>query len=156
MKIDDLNRLIYNPIWISTLLHYFLSGATDSKNKKIKFELIYLALPFLFDDKLMSKLASRNTRSTFSTLFKENELKIRLINIENKIASFSEMTNKALVMLGKRITITDGGYIHTTDCLNYHASEDDLRNYCKAAYNLGIILAKEHYRDIFLKIGAAS
>jgi len=47
MKIQDINRLINNPVWHSYLLHYFLSGAAESKNQKIKFELIYLALPFL-------------------------------------------------------------------------------------------------------------
>lgn len=157
MKIQDINRLIYNPIWIGTLLHYFLSGVTVSNNKKIKFELIYLALPFLFDEKLKTKLTSSNTRSTFSSLFNEIELKNRLIGMDKKITDFTGVTNKALVILGSKIIITDGGYIHTPYCcVHYQKIEDGFRDYYKAAYNLGTILAKENYMEIFLKIGAAT
>lgn len=156
MKIQDINRLIYNPIWIGTLLHYFLSGATSSNNKKIKFELIYLALPFLFDEKLIIKLTSSNTLSTFSSLLNSIELKNRLIGMDKKIMDFTEITNKALVILGNKIIITDGGYIHIQDCVNYQDIEDGFRDYRKAAFNLGTILAKENYRKIFLIIGAAA
>lgn len=156
MKIQDINRLIYNPIWIGMLLHYFLSGATVSNNKKIKFELIYLALPFLFDEKLITKLTSSNTRSTFSSLFNELELKNCLIGMDKKITDFTGITNKALVILGDKIIISEGGYIHTSDCLKYQKIEVDFKYYCKAAHNLGTILAKENYREIFLKIGAAA
>jgi len=119
MKIQDTNRLIYNPIWIGTLLHYLLSGATASKNKKLKFELVYIALPFLFDEKLIQKLVSSNKSSTFSLLFKEIELKNRLVGMDNKILAFTEVTNKALVVLGNKIIITDGGFIHTSDSVSY-------------------------------------
>jgi hypothetical protein len=156
MKIQDINRLMFNPIWIGTLLHFFLSGVTESKNKNIKFELIYLALPFLFDEKLKTKLALSNTRSTFYSLFNEIELKNHLVGMDKKITDFTGTTNKALVMLGDKIIITDGGYIHTQDCVNYQKIEDTFRDYCKAAYNLGAILAKENYGEIFLKIGAVT
>ena len=156
MKIQDVNRLIYNPVWIGMLLHYFLSGATASKNKKLKFELVYIALPFLFDEKLIQKLISSKKNSTFSSLFKEIELKNKLVRMDNKILAFTAITNKALVILGDKIIITDGGFIHTPDSVSYQKTEDNFRDYCKAAYNLGTILANENYRQIFLKIGAAA
>lgn len=162
MRTQDINRLIYNPIWISMLLHYFLSGVTDSNYKKLKFELIYLALPFLFEEKLMKKLSLSSKRSTFSTLLKksplftEAELKNCLINMDNKIELFKEMTNKALVVLGSKIAITDGCYIYTSDSVNYQKFEGDFRDHFKAAYNLGLILSKEHHREILLKIGSNS
>lgn len=156
MKTKDLNRLIYNPLWISTLLHYFLSGAAKSTTKQIKFELVYLAVPFLFDERLILKLESRTAKSTFSTLFDTIESKNCLIGMDRKISSFTEVTNNALLILGNKVTIDKGGYIHTSDCLDYRKMEDSLRDCCKAAHNLGLILAKEPYREIFLKIGAAA
>lgn len=156
MKIQDINRLIYNPTWVGVLLHYFLSGATNSKNSKVKFELIYIALPFLFDQKLFLKLTSQNKRSTFSSLFDDLELKNQLVGIDKKIAEFTEITNNALIILGNKIIITEGGFIYTTDCLNYQKTDNDYRDYCKAAYNLGTILAKDNFKEIFLKIGAAT
>lgn len=156
MKTKDLNRLIYNPIWVSTLLHYFLSGVAQSKTKKIKFELIYLALPFLFDKRLKTNLESRTARSTFTTLFDTIDSKNCLIGMDGRISLFTEVTNKGLVAIGDKITIDIGGYIHTSDGLDYRKMDTCLRNYYKAAYNLGLILAKEPYREIFLKIGATA
>lgn len=154
MKIQDLNNLIYNPIWISTLLHYFISGAENTKNKKIKFELVYLVVPFLFNEMLILRLMSRNARSNFSTLFENNELKNCLIGINKRVSDFTEVTNKALVLLGTKVKIVEGGYIQTLKNVHYQESTGDCQDYYKAAYNLGIILAKEHYREVFLKIGA--
>lgn len=156
MKTQDLYHLTYNPIWISTLLHFFLSGAAKSKTKQIKFELVYLAVPFLFNEKMISKLESKTARSTFSTLFDTIESKNCLIGMDRKISAFTEVTNNALLIIGDKVTIDDGGYIYTSDCLDYRKTEDSLRDYFKAAYNLGLILAKEHYREIFLKIGASA
>jgi hypothetical protein len=76
--------------------------------------------------------------------------------MDKKITNFTAITNKALVILGDKIIITDGGYIHIQDCVHYQDIDDGFRDYCKAAYNLGTILAKENYRGIFLKVGAAA
>ena len=156
MKTQDLYRLIYNPIWISRLLHYFLSGVAKSKTKQIKFELVYFAVPVLLDKEMISNLESKTARSTFSTLFDTIESKKCLIGMDKKIYAFTEVTNDALLILADKVAIGDGGYIHTSDCLDYRKTEDSLRDYFKAAYNLGLILAKEHYREIFLKIGASA
>ena len=156
MKIHDINHLIYNPIWTSTLLHYFLSGATESKNGKIKFELIYLGLPFLFDAEIMAKLTTSTTRSTFSKFIDSVKSNNCMFSIDNKIISFKEITNKALAIMGDNVSVSEGGYVYTMECLNYKESEDDLRDYFKAAFYLGYILAKEDYMEILLKIGATT
>jgi len=155
MKIQSLNALIYNPIWISYLLHYFLSGATSAKNKKVKLELIYLVLPFVYDEKLMKKLSSSSTRATFQTLFKDAELKNSLIRMDQKISSFQHTTNQSFVIIGSKVSVSSGAYLHTSEILDYKKSEGGLREYYKAAYNLGAIFGKEDYREIFLKVGAS-
>lgn len=79
MNINDINNLLFNPQWTSKLLHYFLSGVSTTKGKKIKFELIYLALPFIFDKEIILKLVVSNKKSSFSTLFKSPALKNCLV-----------------------------------------------------------------------------
>ncbi len=154
MKVNFLNSLIYNPIWISKLLHYFLSGATKSNNNKIKIDLIYLMLPFIYDEKILGKLISSTKKSSFRTLFQNAELKNRLIGIDQKITSFTTITNKAFVMAGGKIIISNDGYISTNEIIEYNKVRNELRDYYKASYNLGIILSNHDYREIFLKIGA--
>ena len=156
MKIQSLNALIYNPVWISYLLHYFLSGATSANTKKVKLELIYLVLPFVYDEAIMKKLSTSSTRSTFQTLFKDTELKNRLVQMDQKISSFQNTTNRSFVMIGSKVSVSSGAYLHTSQVLDYKKSKGELREYYKAAYNLGAIFGKEDYREIFLKIGAST
>lgn len=153
MKTQDINRLIYNPVWVASLLHYFLSGTSESPSKKIKFELIYLAIPFIINEALLIKLQSSTRRSSIESLFKSNEMKNSLVGIDKKIGSFKEITNKALLVLGKKIIVTEDGFIQIECIQDYRNDEEPLRSYYKAAFNLGLILSKEHYREIFLKIG---
>jgi len=104
----------------------------------------------------MPELSSKKSSSTFSSLFEDKKkpgLKNCLIGIDKKIADFTESTNKALIVLGEKTIITNGGYIQTSNIVTYQKSKKEFRAYFKAAYNLGLILAKENYREIFLRIG---
>jgi Family of unknown function (DUF6521) len=154
MKIRSLDSLIYNPIWIGKLLHYFLSGAMVTNGKKIKFELTYLALPFIYDEKILLKLKDCNVRSSFRSVFSDKELKYRLIGMDEKITAFTEITNQAIITIGNKISFTKDGYIFTFESIDYKNSKDALKEHYKAAYNLGNILAKDDHREIFLKLGA--
>lgn len=155
MKTQSLNSLIYNPIWLGHLLHYFLSGAATS-NDKIKLELIYLLLPFMYDENLREKLSSCKVTSTFQTLFKETSLKNSLIGMNDKISSFENISNRSLLIIGNKASISSGSYIKLCEVLDYRKSPPALKKYFKAAYNLGVILGKEDYREVFLKIGASA
>lgn len=156
MRIEDISRLTNNPIWASRILCYFLSGAASCGDGAIKFELIYLALPLVSDEKVLLKLASSSTRSTFTTVFKEVELKNRLVGIDDRIAAFVAITNKALIFIGSEIAIGDSGVIRISNVVHYSDASPDEKYYCKAAFNLGVILAKGDYKEIFLRIGVAA
>jgi len=154
MNINDINNLMFNPLWTGKLLHYFLCGAYCSKSKKIKFELIYFALPFIYDKKIKTKLANSKNTTSFATLFKEPELKYCLVRKNNQIDAFREITNNALIFIGNQIELKIDTFIQIEDLIDYKKEENPIiREYFKAAYYWGLILAKEDYRNVFVKIG---
>jgi len=156
MRIEDLSRLTNNPVWASRILRYFLSGAVSFEDGALKFELIYLALPLVSDEKVFRKLATSSTRSSFITVFKEVELKNCLAGIDDRIAAFVAITHKALILLGSEITIGDSGVIRLSNVVHYNDASPDEKAYCKAAFNLGVVFAKADYKEIFLRIGVAA
>ena len=155
MKTDDLNRLLYNPAWTGRLLHFFLSGASYSKAKKIKFELLFLVHPLLYDDVILNRLCTATIRSSLFTLLNDKDVRLRLIGINSRTESFRGITNKSIVYIGKYIEVCQGGYVRVTEILNYSkdCSSPEMRPYFKAAQNLGLILAKEDHLEALLKIG---
>jgi hypothetical protein len=155
MKLDDLNRLLYNPAWTGRLLHFFISGASGSKSQKIKFELLYLAHPFLYDEVILNRLVSSTKRTSLSSLLRDEKIRLRLIGMASKVESFREITNKSIVSSGSYIEFCEGGYVRSREPLDYSKYGDlpELRPYFKAAQNLGLILAKEKHLEVLLKIG---
>jgi len=153
MKIDDINRLIYNPMWTGRLLHFFLSGASQSTTGKVKFELLYFVHPLLYDDVLLERLSASNSRTTLSSLMRAERIRVQLAGIGPKAEAFREITNKALIATGKSVEFMDGGYVRTTSKINYSESSDpDTRSHFKAAQNLGSILAKENHVEAILRL----
>lgn len=152
MRAKDINNLMYNPIWTSKLLHHFISGASETKTGKLKFELLYLGLPFILDEVIFEKLINCNKKSSVSTLFKSTELKNQLILMSNKIEAFKNITNQGLIYLGNQHELIINDFIQIKDKLHYSQEQDlSKKQSFKAAYNLGQIIAKEDYRNVFMK-----
>ena len=70
MRASELRDVIYNPIWTSKVLHYFLSGTTISGPPKIKTEMLCL-FPLIFNDSMMQLLSRANSASSFYSLFEK-------------------------------------------------------------------------------------
>ncbi|AXP82221.1 hypothetical protein CJ739_3159 [Mariniflexile rhizosphaerae] len=153
MRAKDINILLYNPIWTSKILHHFISGACESKLGKLKFELIYMGLPFIFDEVIFEKLINSNKNSSISTLFKSIELKNQLILMPNKIEEFKKITNQGLIYLGNKHKLVISDFIQMDDKIQYNKEQDMMKKqYFKAAYNWGQIIAKEDCKNIFIKL----
>jgi len=153
MIAKDINNLLFNPNWTGKLLHYFISGAYESKNGRLKFELIYLALPFLYDNIILEKLNNSNKNSSLSSLFKTPDLKNRLILMNPRIEAFRSITNKGLILLGNKIELTINSFIQINKKIHYNDEEiSQLKIYSKGAFSLGQIIAKEEYKNIFVKL----
>ena len=156
MKSKDLVNLMFSPLWISTLLHHFLSGVQQRNSQGIKTELLYLAIPFITDDIVISQLSTANARSTFASIFQKKkplELKNSLIRKNSQVKQYREFTNRGLIYLGNIETLDIGKFITVAKEIKYQDEQGIKRVYCRAAYYLGVILAKEDYRDIFVKLG---
>jgi len=154
MRASDISNLLYNPVWISNILHYFISGACSSNSKKVKYELIYFALPFIYDEIISEKLSNSSKKSTLATFLSPIEVRNQLLNCPKKIEEFRIFTNQGLVYLGNKYKLTINNYIHIDQILSYSQEKKPIEKYYyKAAYNLGYIFANEDYKNIFLKFG---
>lgn len=161
MKSKDLVDLMFSPIWISTLLHHFLSGVQQNNPQGIKTELLYLVIPFVIDDITRKQLTTANTRSTFASIFYRNdepednklEIKNALIQKNSQIKQYREITNRGLIFLGNIKSLEIKRFINVGEVVDFKKAPIFRRDFCKAAYYLGVVLAKEDYRNLFVKLG---
>jgi len=151
MKITTVESALFNPFFTSRMLHYALSGA--DKNA-IKIELIFFILPLIYNPKILAKLASSSIRTKFSNIL-EGDTKNELVFIDDLIANYRSKTNTAIITLCNVINVGIDGFvkINKNEELSYANEKDSiLKQYYKASYNLGSMLSKEDYKNIFLKI----
>lgn len=154
MKISQLANAIYSPPWVAELLQYFLSGAQSVKSEGIKLELIYMVLPFIFDKVTRDRLITSNVRSNINKIFFNKtslELKNALVDKNSQYLNFKYVTQRGLIYLGNYNQIKIDKYISVSNPLKYKNITDSKKDYIKAAYYLGILLAKEEYLNVFLK-----
>ena len=166
MKSSELVALMFSPQWVAKLLHHFITGACKvNQAKGIKTELLYFSLPFILDDITRKKLIKANSRSTYASIFlKEKnkatndslEIKNALTRKNNQIKQHREYINKGLIYLGSSGSLVIGNTVYTTSEVKYSQEHGINREYCKAAFYFGIILAKEDHRDIFVKLGVTN
>jgi len=161
MKSRDLIDLMFSPVWVSTLLHHFLSGVQQYNPHGIKTELLYLAIPLIVDDITRKQLTTANTKSTLSSIFyntkelENNRLDIKnaLLNKNDHVKQYHEITNRGLIYLGSIEKLDIKQFITVDTVVDLKKEKGIRREFCKAAYYLGIILAKEDYRNVFVKLG---
>lgn len=159
MKSSELVNLMFSPQWVAKLLHHFLTGSYNVDPKGIKTELLYLSLPFIIDDVTRKKLLRANSRSTFASLFLNDgslEMKNALVIKNHQINQYRDFINKGLIYLGNIVPLEIGSSITTEISARYLQEQNINRNYYKVAYYLGIVLAKEDYRNIFVKLGVTN
>jgi len=156
MKNEDFLNILYPPQWVSKILHLCISGAIYQNNRGLKNELVYCVLPILVIDELREKLNHANKNSSFFTIFEQKMKNQREYSIDfsKRMDAFSEITNNGLIYLGAIEKLDVDNYISTT-LLRKHQkpAESDDSDFQKASYYLGILLAKEDYKNIFLKLG---
>jgi hypothetical protein len=155
MKIEELQGLIFNPLFTAKIIHSFLIGAQSSNKKGIKFELINLVLPIVFDNKLASEscLLNLNKKSQINKLFLNEHFKIFASNINQRIRDYKKITNNALLILSNTNQLNIDNYISVNNSFDYKKETNlHVKDIYKSAYNLGLILAKKHHNSIFLEL----
>lgn len=153
MKANELERLIFNPYHTSKILHYFLSGVKAIDRKGVKTELIYLVLPLIYNEDICGKLSRLNKNSKLNTFINDNENQLFISLINEKIKDYKVASKQAILFLSNTSKIDLNTHISIEEELNYGKIQDQvLKQIFKGAYNLGMIVAKERYVDVFLKM----
>lgn len=153
MKSNELESIIFNPIYTSLIIHHFLSGYKSINNTGIKRELIYVVLPIIYYQELSNKLSNLNINSKFTPLVESKEYESFFSQINSKIREYKKITNNSLIILSANNNLEIKEYINIKNLLDYKNEEDlHIRNIFKSAYNLGILLSKERYLTIIKKI----
>ncbi len=148
MKITEVENILFNPLFTSNLLKYALCGA---KGNKLKLEVIYYILPLLYNEQIKTKLAKSNSRSSFKTFF-SIDIKREVIGIEELLKNYNKKSKEALITLANLHSIEFSSYVSLKEKIEIQYSQEpdsQLREYYKAAFNLGNILSKEDYKKIF-------
>ncbi|HMR89486.1 MAG TPA: DUF6521 family protein [Saprospiraceae bacterium] len=151
MNIARTEKILFNPLFTSKLLLMALAGA---KNNQLKMELIYYILPLIYNDRIKDKLVRSTAKSSFNT-FLNSEVKMELIVIETLLVNYRRKTKEALITLSNIYNVEISDYVILKEELKITYSEEKnpiLKDYYKAAFNLGSILSKEDYKKIFFNL----
>lgn len=155
MKNEDMLNILYPPQWVSKILHLSISGAMHPGNHRgLKYELAYCVLPILSIEEIRNKLTRAKNTSSFFTIFEHKMIDKQEYSIDfsKRAEAFSKITKNGLIYLGNIEQIEFGKYITTVSSKTYQKNGDDA-DFQKASFYLGLLLAKEDYRHIMLKLG---
>lgn len=151
MNITQTEQILFNPLFTSKLLLMALAGAD---NKRLKMELVYYILPLIYNDTIKQKLVRSTAKSTFNT-FLNSEVKMELVVIETLLSNYKKKTKEALITLSNIFNVEFSNYIILEEEQKITYAEEKnpiLKEYYKAAFNLGAILSKEDYKKIFFNL----
>lgn len=151
MNITQTEKILFNPLFTSKLLLMALAGAD---NKRLKMELVYYILPLIYNDTIKHKLVRSTAKSTFNT-FLNSEVKMELVVIETLLVNYRKKTKEALITLSNIFNVEFSNYIILEEEQKITYAEEKnpiLKEYYKAAFNLGAILSKEDYKKIFFNL----
>jgi|SRR5690554_1426331 len=151
MNIAQTEKILFNPLFTSNLLLMALAGAD---NKRLKLELAYYILPLIYNDTIKDKLVRSRTKSTFKT-FLNNDVNRELIRIETLLNNYRKKTKEALITLSNLHNTEFSDYLILRDEQQISYSQEKnplLKEYYKAAFNLGSILSKDDHNKIFFNL----
>jgi hypothetical protein len=77
------------------------------------------------------------------------------IDLDKKILAFHGVTKDALICLGNRIEMSIEEFIRISEIANFNNIKESssMQKQCKAAFYWGLILAKEDYTTLLIKLG---
>lgn len=154
MKPNEIRALIQSPLWIASLLEYFLSGVQRIKEEGLPFELIFIAIPILLDEDALEHLSKGNIKSNMSKLMNNSILQSSYLKAKWNIEYYKPVTKKSIIVLASMRNINIDNNIRLFDPIkSVSEPEEYKRTYYKAAYNLGAMIAKEEPLDIMIKFG---
>ncbi len=154
MKPNEIRDLIQSPLWIASLLEYFLSGVQRVKEEGLPFELVFLAIPILLDEDSIEHLSKGNINSNISKMMKNIVLQSSYFKAKWNIEYYKPVTKKSIIVLASMKNISIDNNIRLLNPIKNISEPDEYKKkYYKAAYNLGAMIAKEESLDLIIKFG---
>ncbi|WP_413481298.1 three component ABC system middle component [Serratia proteamaculans] len=156
MKPKEISILLSSPPWIALLLKYFLSGAQQIKNSGIELEIIYLSIPFILNESVVNELSHGNKSSNLSKITTNPMLRGEFIASRDLINFYKPIIKKGLITLASscNLKISKRIYLENVSTNFNSLTDSHVKKHCKAAYNLGAILAKEQSVELLIRFGA--
>ena len=153
MKIDERHTLASNPFWLSELIGFFNQGYGD----KAPFELVYLTAPLILRQESRKKISSLNSTSTIYSAFLESkEKRTKIAGLQKHVESYKHLVIPSLIVYSNKGN-KFGLRLQNGKKYQYNKIDNkQVREYCKAAYILGKIFAKESTKECFYKLGVFS
>lgn len=150
MRTDEKAIFNSNPFWLSELVGYFNQGYGGDA----PFELVYLIPPLLLRKESRRRVGSLNTKSTIDSAFLDSKNKqAQISGLPRQVNYYKHLIVPSLIEYsnkGNRFGIT----LKNGKNYNYSAVKSkSVREYCKAAHNLGVIFSKEDARECLYKLG---
>ncbi len=153
MNIDERALLASNSFWVSELIGFFNQGYGG----RVPFELVYLLVPLALRKESRQGISSLNSRSTIYSAFLDNkEKRKRIAGLQKYVECYKHLVVPSLIAysnkgncFGRKL---ENGKLYTYSSIeNLH-----VREYCKAAHNLGVIFSKESSKECIYKLGVFS
>lgn len=150
MKISEREALASNPFWISSLIGHFNQGYGGDA----PFELIYLLPPLALRKISRKSVSTLNSSSTIYSAFLDNkEKRMRVAGLQRYVEYYKHLVMPSLIAYANTGN-SFGRKLENGREYKYSAVDNrQVREYCKAAYNLGVIFSKENQKDCFYKLG---
>lgn len=148
---EKLMNIMYSPEFVARLLHRFLSGSQSIKKIGIKYELMYFLIPIVMNDKLRRSLDRAKKNSNFEQKLITDDNRSELYYLDEYIENTRTITNQGLIYLSSYANLSIGSYIKSSELVGFDSDVEEVKEYYRAAYYLGVLLSKEEYLNVFLK-----
>jgi hypothetical protein len=133
-----------NPFFCGLIFQSFYNGY---EKENCPLFLHYIVLPIILFNDTRQILSEITKKVDFDKFVNEN--KLVFIDLQTKIWNMKNLTNTTLIYLHNHKKIELKANIEILHNLSYEKYSEDLNNYLRSAYYLGLLLTKEETRQVF-------
>ncbi|ANS76972.1 hypothetical protein AWM70_22270 [Paenibacillus yonginensis] len=148
MSILHIEILMYNPFFLSKIIHSFLTGY----KKEVDLKTIFYVLPIIMYKDSRDRLNNARTDSTLYSLFSKEIImkeyntklnsKFTLNHVAELFQDYIEPTKQSIIILANQKNIRFQSSIVLLEDFEYNKIAPSIREYFKSAYYLGQIFSK--------------
>ncbi len=153
--IEEKLTLSLNPFWLAELIEHFVDGYS----KPTPFQLAFLMVPLVLRSESRLNLRNLNKNSTIYSAFLDSADKRKRVSaLQIGVENYRDYTKDAFVVYASKGNEFDVLMNNSDSFVSRAGKTTDtaVKDYFKAAYNLGLVFAKEDLACCFYKLGVFS